>query len=146
MAVVRADLHDPDEDVPAAWAMLEVLLDGDVLGRGIADARGCTVVVFPYPEPVDTTPGSPMGFGVPLMEQIWNLSLRAYYAPVDPVPSVPDLCTVLNQPQADLWREWNSPADTDPFTGVDLLYGREAMAVSFDSASEPLSQLYITPV
>src|SRR5512134_890422 len=24
MAVVRADLHDPDEDVPAAWGMLEV--------------------------------------------------------------------------------------------------------------------------
>lgn len=145
MAVLRADLHDPDADVPAAWAVLEVLLDGTVIGRGIADTRGCTVVVFPYPEPIDTLPASPMSFGVPLTEQVWNLSLRAYYAPVDPVPGVPDLCILLKQPEADLWREWNSPTDTDPFTGVDLLYGREAIAVSFDSTNEPLSRLYITP-
>lgn len=145
MAVVRADLHDPDEDAPAAWAMLEVLLDGDVIGRGIADARGCTVVVFPYPEPIDADPTSPMGFGVPLTEQTWTLSLRASYAPVDPVPSVPDLCTLLSQPEANLWRVWNDPTDTEPFTGVDLHYGREAIAVSFDDDDNPLSRLYITP-
>lgn len=145
MAAVRADLHDPDDDVPAAWAMLEVLLDGVVLGRGIADERGCTVVAFPYPEPIDAAPDSPMSFGVPLMEQIWNLGLRAYYAPVDPVPTVPDLCTLLSQREADLWRKWNSPTDNDPLTGVDLRYGREAIAVSFDRANEPLSRLYITP-
>jgi hypothetical protein len=146
MAVLRADLHDPDDDVPAAWAMLEVLLDGVVLGRGIADERGCVVVVFPVPEPIDAAPDSPMAFGMPLTKQVWNLSMRAYYKPANPVPSVPDLCSLLSQPEADLWREWNSSAVADPFTGVDLLYGREATAVSFNSANEPLSRLYVTPV
>jgi hypothetical protein len=147
MIAVRADLYDPDADVPAAWATLEVLLDGAVLGRGIADMRGCVVVVFPYPELVDTTPGSsPLDFGMPLEEQRWSLSLRAAYGPLDPVPSVPDLCAVLSQPEADLWRVWNSPADREPFTGVDLLYGREAIATSFDSTDEPVSRLYVTPV
>jgi hypothetical protein len=146
MAVVRADLYDPAQDVPAAWAVLEVLLDGAVIGRGIADARGCVVAVFPYPEPVDTTPESPLGFGVPLTEQTWNLTLRAFYAPTDPVPAVPDLCTVLNQPEADLWLKWINPANKQALAGVVLLYSQETIAVSFDNANKPLSRLYITPV
>lgn len=147
MVAVRADLYDPDARVPAAWATLAVLLDGAVLGHGIADARGCVSVMFPCPELVDTTPGSsPLDFGMPLEQQSWQLSLRATYRPLDPVPSMPDLCAILSQPEAELWRVWNSPADREPCAGVDLLYGREAIATSFDSADEPLSRLYITPV
>ena len=146
MAAVRADLYDPEAGGPAAWAMLEVSLDGVLLGRGIADERGCAVVVFPYPEPIDTTPGSPMTFGVPILEQVWSLDLRAYYAPNDPVPTAPDLCLVLNQAEADLWRVWNSPTDNEPFTAVDLHYGAEAIARSFDAGGDPLPRLYVTPV
>jgi len=146
LAALRADLYDPEGGNPAAWAMLEVALEGVVLGRGIADLRGCALVIFPYPEPIDAAPDSPINFGVPLIEQTWNFSLRAYYAPIDPVPSVPDLCAVLGQPAADLWRVWNSAADRQPFATVTLRYGREVIALSFDAADEPLSRLYITPV
>jgi hypothetical protein len=146
MAVLRADLYDPAAQAPAAWATLEVLLDGVVLGRGIADKRGCVLVAFPYPEPIDATPATPESFGVPLTEQIWPLSLRAFYASGAPIPNIIDLCAVLNQPEADLWRAWTSAANKQPFTTVDLRYGREAVAVSFNAANTSLSRLYITPV
>lgn len=144
MAALRADLYDPAEDKPAAHAVLEVLLNGAVLGRGITDERGCVLVAFPVPTPIDTDP-DPRSFGTPLMQQVWPLSLRAFYAPADPVPPVMDLCAVLNQPAADLWRTWTSPANRQPFTTVALRYGRESSAVSFTAGDTPLSRLFLTP-
>jgi hypothetical protein len=146
MAALRADLYDPAADKPAVHAVLEVLLNGVVLGRSIADPRGCVLVTFPVPTPIDTDPADPDSFGVPLMQQVWNLSLRAFYAPVDPVPDVMDLCAVLNQPAANLWRRWISAANRQAFTTVALRYGRETSAVSFTAGDTPLSRLFLTPV
>jgi len=159
MAVVRAELQDAvapqtKTDAPAAWALLEVWLatTGQVLGRGFADERGCVGVIFPYPEPADSAPGSPLGSppgnGQALARQFWPLQLRASYGrlnPVAPLPelyALPDLCDILSQGTATLWAD---AAQTQALTEVHLLFGRELVVTSQSPLPPPLSVVLVTP-
>ena len=163
MAVVRADLWDASNDLPAAWTVVEVLVDDQLVGRGIADDQGRLAVIFPQPAPPRFTAlsspsvGSPPAVtGLPLTEQTWGLNLRALYEPMDPLPlfpgesgpeqGLPDLRAMLSQPEATLWAD---PELTIPLTTVSLSYGRELILKSRPalSTSPPTreSVLFITP-
>jgi hypothetical protein len=151
MAVIHVDLLDPVTDplkaIPAAWAVLEAYLDGRLLARGIADTRGCVALMFPYPAPIDFVPASPLETGVALVNQKWTLHLQVLYRPQSTVPTVPDLCTVLSQPAANLWGVWAEPARRQTLADPDLRYGEELVVRSRDpDDGRPLPTLFVTPV
>ena len=138
MAVLRAslcDVRDARNVVPAAWVLLEARQADRLLGQGIADAKGQIVLMFPWPEP--QVPGPP------LQQQTWTIQVTAAYAPLRPVPTLPDLCAVLNQPPATLW------ADSDlhtPLTQVVLPFGQETVLRSRHAGDGSLlSELLVTP-
>jgi hypothetical protein len=137
-AAVRADLWDIEADAPAAWAVLEVSTGAGPMHRGVADARGRTVVLLPYPEPPWHSSSPPPG-SRSLSEQTWPLTLAARYAPAQgspPLPDpasgeVPDLCSVLTQPAGTLL------AADSPSTALgpqDLTFGRELVLRTSDQS------------
>jgi hypothetical protein len=149
LAVSQAPLHpqDPPIAIPAAWVMLEVHVAGHPPVRGFADAEGRVALIFPYPEPLDFAddPESPVSLaaGPPLTGQTWIVQLRAMYTPLNPVPAVPDLCTILTQASARLWQD---SAQTQQLTEVQLKFGQELVVRSYDTATgKPLANLFITP-
>ncbi|MFL5653295.1 MAG: hypothetical protein ACJ8CB_03810 [Ktedonobacteraceae bacterium] len=148
MAVLRAQLWDPIAQVYAAGAVIEVQLLGRPPVRGFADALGRIVLIFPYPEPtdfvLDSLPSaSPVGASVPLTQHTWSIELRAAYAPQQPVPFIPDLCTTLMQSPAILWAD---KARTQHLPPVTLHFGQELVVRSTDTAhNTALPVLLITP-
>jgi hypothetical protein len=163
LAIVRADLWDVVHDLPAAWAVLEVYLNNQLIARGIADEKGRIALIFPYPAPrpfvVASPPGSPVSSppiatGPPLTEQEWPITIRALYMlrpPLPPLltefglePQLPDLGTTLSQPEATLWAD---DLATQSLGEVSLRYGRELTLRSKRASSPPTfrSVLFITP-
>jgi len=154
MAVIRADLWDTSTDAPAASAVIEAFTAGKFLGRGVADEAGRIAVIFPYPTPLSFAPASPLGSPLgsppvatspPLTEQEWPLELRAFYTPVRPVTSPPDLIEAtlpdlrftLSQPAATLWAD----AELTEILETNLRFGRELILKSRPSPSSPPSPL-----
>jgi hypothetical protein len=160
MAVVRADLWNAQTSAPAAWAVLEARLDGQLQARGMSDERGSIVLIFPYPKPTDSPLASPVASpplnkNVPLLEQAWELTLKAGYAPPEddaaatkpaPIPNLRAALDQLNAPQAVLWADF---AGLEELASVTLKYGQELILKSQDSITvsppAPQSVLFITP-
>lgn len=100
LAVVRAQMREAVGGRVAAWALLGVEIDGDVVGLGLADREGRVAVHFPYPEPPRTPLSSPPEARSDFR---WIVGLTAYASssspPVPPseVPMIPDLADVLAQ-------------------------------------------------
>lgn len=156
MGVIRADLWDKQNDVPAAWAVLEGYVDDELVVRGMADEAGKIALLFPYPPPrtfaVNSPPGPPVTSppavsGPPMALQEWPVRLRALYAP-DQAPTktaTQDLRFTLSQAEAIIWADADG---TQPLTEVSLLYGRELILRSTSTTSPPSSRssvLFITP-
>lgn len=160
MAAIYAELFDPLADQPAAWAVLEVAYQGEVLGRGLADANGRVLVLVPYPPPVDFLPLSPISTGAAPWQQEWTLGLRVAYEPgafagigglgsPPGSPSageagVPDLCAALSQLDAMPARVWRDAARTALLTEAMLTFGKDLVLRSWD-AGKPLSRLLVAP-
>jgi hypothetical protein len=145
MAAVRATLWGPLSGAAAAWAVLEVTPPGQAPARGIADAQGRVVVLFPYPEPAPPPagPGSPpYGSGVPLARQQWALALAASYTPGLPPGTAPDLCRTLRQPPGLLWAD---AALGEPLAEATLSFGQElVLRTAGGAGGAPLPLLYVT--
>ena len=145
LAVLRAELWDPNELGPAAWALVEVTSPTGAFARGVADAQGRLALFFQYPEPEDFLPGSQVDAsslpaGPPLLEQAWALQVRVHYTRRTPVPQLPDVCLTLSQPPAGVWAEvTGSPLELLEPT---LRYGQELVLRTQDA---PGSRLWITP-
>lgn len=137
MAVLRADLWDAVAGVPAAYAMAEVEFDGKTLARGFADRQGRVAIIFAYPEPPGFTLASPLSGQHTLSKQTWTIQLRAFYSPIVPVPTLPDLCAVLNQNETSLFE--NVSPLTDLFE-TTLEFGNELIL-----KSQSQSVLWIAP-
>ncbi|HEX8127974.1 MAG TPA: hypothetical protein VF527_02655 [Pyrinomonadaceae bacterium] len=159
MAVVRADLWNAQANAPAAWAVVEARLDGQLHARGLSDGRGSIALIFPYPKPTDSPLSSPLSSppvnkNVPLLEQTWELTLNAGYAPTDlsaaakpaPLPDLRAALDQLNAPPAVLWADLGAQVE---LAGVTLKYGQELILKSQDSITvsppAPQSVLFITP-
>jgi hypothetical protein len=159
MAVVRADLWNAQANAPAAWAVVEACLDGQLHARGLSDARGSLALIFPYPKPTDSPLASPVASppvnkNVPLLEQTWELTLNAGYAPQSAPPAtspapLPDLRATLDQLNAPPAVLWADLANLEELAGVTLKYGQELILKSQDSLNvsppAPQSVLFITP-
>ena len=131
MATLRAELAEAAGGAPAAHAVLEVFTTGGPRFRGIADETGRVVVIFPYPEPTAPAGPPPPGTTRALSNQTWNIKLAARYAhpaspPTGPGAAVPNICTVLSQPQRPLLAG-TSPAT--PLTQATLAFGQELVLV-----------------
>jgi len=104
---VRVELRlASDPDRPAAWALLELRLqaDGRLLARGLADARGCALLLCALPAPVDLPlGGSPAHIVPPLAE--WPVSLHAFWSPAIAAATVPDLCALQSLPPVSLLQD-----------------------------------------
>ena len=137
MAAVRADLRQEmvgsEKGRKAAWALMSVSYNGKLLGRGMADENGSTVVIFPYPRP-EITGGSSgvLGTLVPLHSQRWSLDLEVTFQPDDPPPDRPDLCRALAAVPGTLLGRRAPALALGP---VDLLFGQETI-VKTDGKSE----------
>jgi hypothetical protein len=165
MAVMRADMWDAVNQIPAAWAVLEAYTNDQFVGRGVADDQGRIALIFPHPAPLPFAISSPLGSpvesppaatGPPLTNQVWPITLRAMYTPfgelpslpgeLGPEPQLPDLGVVLSQREATLWADSDL---TETLGEVALRYGRELILKSRPSGlvSPPASQstLLITP-
>jgi hypothetical protein len=160
MATVRADLWDPTAGAnggSAASAVLEFYDDGAMVARGVADQQGRIAVLFPYPAPrsfpVTSPPGSPPVNRPALTDQTWTFQARALYAsaiqsPLEPLSeiSLPDLQSVLTQPEATLWAD---EARTEELQEVAVQFGCEKVLRSKSSSASPpnrdLPLLFITP-
>jgi hypothetical protein len=144
MAMLHADLWDLDENAPAAWSVLEAHIAGQPPVRGFADLYGHVVLIFPYPEPVNTalsSPAAPLGTTtIPLIRQEWPVQLQAAYTRLSPTPTMPDLCAIFSQQAATLWMD---SKQSQPFTGATLKFGQELVVRSKDHALP--SRLLITP-
>ena len=147
LAMIRAQLYDALHNVPAAWAVMDVRVDGGPSVRGIADSRGQVVVPFPFPEPQGFGLGSPLHpGGIPLAGQTWQLHLAFAYTPAA-TDGIPDLSQVLKQAPATAW---DDELLSTPFTQVALSFGPELVLRSRAAAASPpaspwLSTLLITP-
>ena len=128
IAAVRADLKDAVTGDEAAWAVLEVSLNGAAVYRGVADEHGRTAVLLPYPKPpwhASPPPGSRA-----LSDQTWPVTLSVRYSgasasPPFPDPASgepPDLCAVLTQPAGTLLASASPEA---PLGAQTLVFGRE---------------------
>ncbi len=138
IAVLRAQLWDAIEDVPASWAYMEVWNGTTLHGRGMADREGRLAIFFPYPDLDRLASGSPPLVDQPLHGNVWSLELRSHYKRLDPIPDIPNICEVLAQPTAQLW---SGDSPLLPLTAVQLEYGRELIV-----KSTPRSELLISSV
>lgn len=125
-AAIRADLWDVVNDVPAAWAVLEVQGVGSAPWRGVADSAGRALLLCPYPEPRWSGSSPPAG-SQSLSTQAWPITFSAQYGPtatgpIGSPPPVPDICAVLTQPAATLL---NSVSPDSPLLAQTLTFGRE---------------------
>jgi len=159
MAVIRADLWNAQAGAPAAWAVVEARLNGQLQARGLSDERGSVALIFPYPKPTDSPLASPVASppvnkNVPLLEQTWELTFNAGYAPqpdaaatrLAPLPDLRATLDQLNAPHAVLWTDF---AGQEELAGATLKYGQELILKSQDSITvsppAPQSVLFITP-
>jgi hypothetical protein len=146
IGVVRVDLWDHEEDKPAAFATLQVTIDGSVW-TGIADEEGRAQIQFPSPLVQRLSLGSPPGIGQgPPSGMSWPIQVQARYQPeklVFPLQSsedvawpwsiTPSLKSVLDAQQpAAIWQQEAGPP-VPVWTG-NLFYGQELVLRTLPNA------------
>ena len=96
IGVITAELRRAGSDLPAAWALLQATIDGEVRGLGLADRLGRASVRLPYPP--SPPPMAPVSPPAPARSR-WMVELTAFYLPDprEPAPETPDLAQVLAQ-------------------------------------------------
>ena len=117
IAAVRAELVDALDEKPAAWCRLVVEMDGEVLGNALADANGKALALFPFPEPVRSSPpqtSPPSGVAGALMA--WQVRLRAYHSRTLEGLEMPDYCALQRQPAVTLLAERSPPGELGEIT------------------------------
>ncbi len=137
MAIVRTQLETQVEQAetigsaPAAFAVLEIAAPGGRTYFGLADRRGCTAVLFPYPSfvaPAGTDASPP-----PAVSR-WPLVIRVRYRPASlrfpQAGPTPDLRSILCQGPA--WFTYGNPPRTE--LNAELVLG-EALVLQDRGAS-----------
>ncbi|MCB8983629.1 MAG: hypothetical protein H6659_07380 [Ardenticatenaceae bacterium] len=124
LAAIRATLTSPDNETPAAYALLEIAENGR-RWYGLTDARGCATILFPYPTFITALGASPPG--LPPAQQHWPLTLRVRHDPglisTQAPNQPPTIRQIRNQPTAALWPTVAGPPT--PTLSLELTYGRE---------------------
>jgi hypothetical protein len=96
LTVIYANLvKEPKQ--PAAWAVLEVYNQNELLGRGLADKEGHAALFFPYPRLAEL---SPYQNRPPLTQETWQIDVEVFHSPTSSIPDQPDLCALMEQAPA----------------------------------------------
>lgn len=159
LAAVRGCLVEASTERPAAYAVLEVQVNGKTW-YGVADERGCVAVLFPYPTFINTPGLSPPDTLriLPLQQQKWELTIRVrfnpdtLYFPLGEKNS-PDLRTILKQSPGVIWRACpQSPIAELPVEelSLNLVFGRELVLQTANLSTTkpwglPRTELWISP-
>lgn len=111
-ASVRATLRRASKpDAPASWARVELWLDGDLLGEGVADEEGNLLLPCRLPPPREPPlHGSPPAPDTGFERMQWQVELRAFWHPQMSGRVRPDLRALREQPEVALLRDSASPA------------------------------------
>jgi hypothetical protein len=129
IAEIRGQLIEKSTQRPAAHAILEVEVNYKKW-YGIADDRGCIVILFPYPAIIGTFFTSPpeKRLILPLNQQKWEMTIRARYDPstlyFPPGTALPELRSILNQNAGVLW--FNSGQYSSEIT-MNLIFDQESI-------------------
>jgi hypothetical protein len=130
LAAVRGELAERDGGAPAAHAVVRVLISGEPVWHGLADAEGRFAVLLPWPTLAEGLGGSPAGSQGPLSARSWSVRVEVLYEPgrreALPGTAVPDSLSVLRQGAAGVWPVGPDGGGTQE-TGWDgeLAYGGE---------------------
>ena len=111
LAVVRATLVEGKTGKSASHVVLEVKVKQGKRWFGVADARGCIAVIFPYPKfAAQLSLSPPATHQIPLYEHQWDVEIRVRYSPYSltfpPHSKMPDLRSVLNQSPGIVCTTW----------------------------------------
>ncbi|RME10989.1 MAG: hypothetical protein D6802_07950 [Ardenticatenia bacterium] len=101
VAIVHATLEDAAHNTPAAWAMLEIAINGETF-YGFSHTNGQVLAMFPYPAFT-----APPEHGPPVAGtmQTWALTVRVRAAstlPTLPGTPLPDFAAMSTQPFATI--------------------------------------------
>jgi len=158
MAAVRADVKDNSTGNPAAFAVLQVTIAGQVW-TGIADERGRVAVMFPYPLVQQLSMGSPPGTGQgPITNVSWPIQVGVLYQParlryplstsrdvVWPWTNTPSLKSILDEQQPALILQQESGPPALQWQG-SLNYGQElVLRTSLADPTQVSPDLWIFP-
>jgi hypothetical protein len=148
-ALVRAQLFEDGGGTPAAWTLVEIrisVLDRTVTAQGIADREGRLALIFPYPEPGNVSIGSPVGAGPQLLsQQSWTLTFRAWHTFDSQPADFVDVDRVLGLAVRAPDHLWDYGSPLIPFTGADLVFGRELVVPVRLAGDLRPRALFITP-
>ncbi len=155
MAVIRADLRNPNNSEPVPWAVLQVeVVDQNIRGIGVSNIKGSAIITFPYPDRPEasfndlTSPLSPIDTNqTSLFEQSWELSLSVGWNPSfqgDFVPTMPDLSYLLQALEMHPARLWSNHEQQIELVNPTLKYGEELILRSNDQGNNQLPVLYLT--
>jgi len=156
---VRAYLIDDATNAPAAWAVVQVQVDGQAeVWPGIADDRGQVLILVPYPLVDRLRLGSPPGSGQgTLNSQSWPVTVQVLYSPgaltfpltnmngiVWPFMVTPNLKGILEDQQpATIWAGPGTPVTQLAATlnlGQDLILRSAGASPPSMSSSLNISQ------
>jgi hypothetical protein len=147
-AMVRMSIAARTEDQPAAWALVRVtttVRSRVIEGLGVADARGCLVVMFPWPELIGlTTVASPPG-GVGADTQGWDLKIEAWHDFDAEDSDFADLDAILLRLGRAPDTLSTAASPPGPITNATLTYGRELVVPEAPAAPNGTRILIITP-
>jgi hypothetical protein len=130
--MVRADLQG-FSGAGAAWAMVTAQPAGLAPAVGIADDRGVISLPLAYPEFRSSPAGSPLGMTpLKLTDQNWPVEIRVFFTPGVHGNLFPNLASLLQQPEALIWRDTADSAFAATFT---LQFGNELVLRSLNSAT-----------
>jgi hypothetical protein len=130
-AVLRADLRLASNPAQgAAWARLEVSLDGVRIAEGMADQRGSALLLFALP-PLRDAPLHNSPHSAPEPRPSWQLTLRAFWDPRMAQAAVPDLCELRQAAEVPLLRRRAPAAPLEPC----VLQADAALIVRGDASS-----------
>ena len=139
LAALRGQLLEANTLKPAAYAVIEVIVDGQTW-YGIADARGSVLVLLPYPTFITLLGQSPPDNS--LSEQEWELTIRVLYNPTTLTEltgtEVPHLHSILDQAAGTIWPTESGPPVSSWLT--DLTFGQELVMRTGN-----LSYLWVSP-
>ncbi len=135
LSVVRVDLWDRANDQPAAYAGVQIFINGRQWS-GMADELGRAQIQFPSPLLQTLNLGSPPGIGQGAPSTVsWPIQAKVFYEPAQlrfplqglpdvpwPWSSTPSLKSILDAQQpALIWQNESGPAVAE-WTG-DITYG-----------------------
>ena len=149
IAVIRANLVDSTTRNPAAYAVIEVQLEGEgsTVSKwyGIADEKGSIAILFPYPAiRVSLSDSPPSGPAVLLTNHQWPLTIQVRWAPQTleyPAQNgIPLWESISTQPSGKI-RTHQSGISVTSWPGM-LTYGQELL-LKTDGADK--AELWIDP-